>query len=83
MTTSSPFAMGVVPSRETISTSGFPAAIAPWRRGRASWGSVKMTVIGSSWVTSTMPVVSAAWTTLPGSTMRTPVTPSIGDVMRA
>ena len=50
---------------------------------RSSSGSVKRTAMGSSSVTTTRPVVSAACTTFPGSTRRMPVTPSMGEVMRA
>ncbi len=51
--------------------------------GRSSCGNVKKTAMGSSCVTTTRPVVSLGCTTFPGSTRRTPVTPSMGDVILA
>ncbi len=54
-----------------------------WARcWKSPCGTVKVTAIGVIWLTLTMPVVSEVLTTLPGSIIRTPTRPSIGDTIR-
>ena len=80
---SAPVASFVSPSRLNASTGTAPAESARDTFGSSSCARVKRTAIGSSWVMTTIPVGSAARITFPASTRRTPVTPSIGAVIRA
>jgi len=80
---SCPVASFCAPSRFHASTVIAPFCSSSITRKSSSCGRLKITAMGSSWVMTTSPFASLARTRLPGSTRRTPVTPSSGDLMLA
>ena len=79
-----PTASGLLRERSNAVTGrALPPEIACFSSGTASCGTANTTSIGAVWVMVTNPVASAGPTRLPTSTLRRPIRPEIGAVMRA